>query len=176
MTDKYFEYRDKIQTGDLLQFAATDIVSRIIRFKTKSDISHSAMAFWMKSPVGTQRLFILEGVAFGAYPVFLSNRYAWYLPHGDIYWHKMKPQYQQIGIVAADRMLEKTGTYYDYLDLIKQAFKRVTLNPSKLYCSEYVLYGWSKLIGWPADKAVPYPAQMSTDYFGVYEEEGEKIT
>jgi hypothetical protein len=130
----------------------------------------------MKSPIGTYRLFILEGVAFGAYPVFLSNRYAWYLPHGNIYWHKMKPEWEDMGGQVADRMLQVTGTYYDYLDLIKQWFKRVTLNPRKLFCSEAVLYGWSEIIKWPKDKAVPYPGQMHTDYLGVYQREGTLIT
>lgn len=172
----YQKYRGKIRTGDLIQFASTDFISRIIRWKTKDPISHSAMAFWLTSPAGTDRLFILEGVAFGVFPTYLSNRVAWYLPHGDMYWHKAKHCWEPYGVQAADRLLDKVGQYYDYKDLIRQAFRRVTLNPAKLFCSEAVLYAWSEIINWPADKPVPYPGQMTTELLGVYEPEGTKIT
>jgi len=170
--DKYRKYRGRIKDGDLIQFASTDIISRIIRYKTKNPISHSAMAFWLKSPIGKKRLYILEGVAFGLFPTYLSNRVMWYLPHGNIYWHKMRKEWRQYGPKAADKLQDYTGTYYDYWDLIKQAVKRVTLDPAKLFCSEAVLWAWSDIIKWPADKPVPYPGQMSTDYFGIYESKG----
>lgn len=172
----YSKYRNEIHTGDLIQFAAKDILSRIIAWKTKNPISHSAMAFWLVGPTGKLRLYVLEGVTCGLFPAYLSNRVAWYLPHGDMYWHKMRPEWQPYGAKAADKLLENVGKYYDYQDLILQAFKRVTLNPVRLYCSEVLLYAWSDIISWPKDKPVPYPGQISTDYLGVYEEEGVLIT
>ncbi|MHC4397527.1 MAG: hypothetical protein ACYS1A_17940 [Planctomycetota bacterium] len=164
----YQKYRNRIRTGDLIQFESTDFISRIISWRTKSKITHSAMAFWLIGPTGKDRLYILEGVAFGLFPTYLSNRIAWYLPHGNMYWHKTRPKYRTAATEAADTLLDYVGTYYDYKDLILQAIKRVTLNPSKLFCSEAVLLAWADIVGWPMDKPVPYPGQMPTDYLGVY--------
>jgi len=171
----YQKYRDLIKTGDLLLFHATDIISRIISWKTKSKATHAAMAFWLQSDMGTARLYILESVAFGLFPTYLSNRVAWYLPHGDIYWHKMREEWASEGARAADNLLEKVGTYYDYQDLILQAFKRVTLDPLRLYCSEAVVWAWKDICNLPDDFKVPYPGEMTSDRFGVYEKEGIKI-
>ena len=133
----YQKIRKEIKTGDLILFSSKDIISRLIAWKTGSSISHAAVACWLTNPLGEKRLYLLESVLFGVTPSYLSNRTAWYLPHGDIYWHKMKPEYRMFGKRAASKLMDQVGQYYDYQDLILQAVKRVTLDPSKLYCSEY---------------------------------------
>ena len=120
---------------------------------------------------------MLESVVFGLFPTYLSNRtLLWYLPQGNIYWHRMKLEYEDFGPIAADRLMQRVGTIYGFWDLAKQAVKRVTLNPASLFCSESILWAWADIINWPKDKPVPYPSQMHTDYFGVYQSEGEKIS
>ena len=172
----YQKYRNRIKSGDLILFESKDIISRIIAWKTKNTVTHAAMAFWLVGPTGKLRLYILEGVAFGLFPTYLSNRIAWYLPHGDMYWHKMRPKWEIYGGQAADKLLDYVGTYYDYQDLILQAFRRVTINPSRLFCSEVVAFAWKDIIGLPDDFPAPYPGEMTADNFGVYEKQGEKIT
>jgi hypothetical protein len=172
----YQKYRDEIQTGDLIQFAATDFVSRIIRYKTKSAISHSAMAFWMMGPLGEMRLCTLESVIFGLYPIPLSNRTAWYLPHGNMYWHRIRPEWKDDGATAAAKMLKYMGTCYDIKGLLWQAFKRMRLNPAKLWCNEAIALAWSDILGLPDNYIMPYPGEMTGDGFGVYEKEGQLIT
>jgi len=172
----YEKYRNRIRTGDLIQFSSNDLISRIIRLKTRSKISHSAMAFWLVGPTGRLRLYVLEGVAFGLFPTYLSNRVAWYLPHGDMYWHRMKPEWEIHGAQAADMLLDFVGTYYDYKDLFLQAVKRITLNPSKLFCSEAVVLAWSDILQLPQNYVVPYPSEMTSDKFGVYEKNGTLLT
>jgi len=174
--NNYDQYRDRIRTGDLIQFAATDFISKIIRYKTKNAISHSAMAYWMMGPTGKTRLCTLESVIFGLYPIPLSNRTAWYLPHGNMYWHKMRPEWEDDGANAAAKMLEYMGTCYDLKGLIWQAFKRMTLNPAELWCSESIVLGWSDILGLPENYIVPYPSEMTGDDFGVYEPQGQLIT
>lgn len=172
----YEKYRNRIRNGDLILFESKDPISRIISWRTKSAITHAAMAFWLMGPTGKLRLYILEGVVFGVYPTYLSNRVAWYMPHGDIYWHKIRRKYSMLGSQAADKLLEHVGTYYDFWDLFKQAFKRVTINPAKLFCSEAVTFAWKEICGLPDDFIVPYPSEMTCDRLGVYEKKGEKIT
>ena len=176
MTERYDYYRGQVKTGDLIQFESKDIVSRIIAWRTGSLVSHSAMAFWLTHPLGTTRLYILESVMTGLQLNYLSRRLGWHLPHGDMYWHKMKPQYEKWGPTAADNLLQHVGTFYDFKDLIIQAVKRVTLDPAKLFCSEAVAFAWRKIACLPEDYIVPYPSEMATDKLGVYQEEGTLLT
>jgi hypothetical protein len=172
----YQQYRERIKTGDLIQFESTDIISRIISWRTGSRITHSAMAFWLVGPTGKLRLYVLEGVVFGVFPTYLSNRVAWYLPHGNMYWHKVRPEWAEYGAKAADTLLDFVGTYYDYKDLFLQAIRRVTINPAKLFCSEAVTVAWKDILNLPRDFPVPYPGEMTSDRLGVYEKMGIKIT
>jgi hypothetical protein len=79
-------------------FKARDPISRIISWKTNKsatnedskDAAHASMACWDLSPTKVWRLWILESVLFGTTKSYLSNRVAWYLPHGDIWWFKMR--------------------------------------------------------------------------------------
>lgn len=174
--ERYHKYRNEIKTGDLILFESKDPISKIISWRTKSAITHAAMAFWLMGPTGKTRLYIVEGVVFGVYPTYLSNRVAWYMPHGDIYWHRICKNYRHLGGDAADVLLDYVGTYYDFWDLIKQAFKRVTINPAKLFCSEAVTFAWQDLLGLPDDFIVPYPSEMTGPPLNVYKPKGEKIT
>lgn len=172
----YARHRNDIRTGDLILFESKDMISRMIRWKTKSTITHAAMAFWLEQPLGNLRLFILESVLTGLSLNYLSNRVSWYLPHGDMYWHKMRPKFRENGPAAADVLLKNVGTFYDFKDLIRQAITRVTINPSKLFCSEAVAFAWKDIAGLPDDFAAPYPSEMAGEELGVYEKEGIKIT
>lgn len=172
----YAKYRNDIRTGDLILFESKDIISRMVSWKTKSTITHAAMAFWLEQPLHNQRLFILESVLTGLSLNYLSNRVAWYLPHGDMYWHKMMPKFQEMGPTAANVLLKNVGKFYDFRDLIVQSITRVTINPSKLFCSEAVAFAWKDIAGLPDDFLAPYPSEMTGERLGVYEKEGIKIT
>lgn len=174
--NNYQKYRNRIQNGDLILFESKDPISRIISWRTKSAITHAAMAFWLIGPLGKFHLYILEGVLFGVTPSYLSNRVAWYLPHGDMWWHKIRPKWAACGDKAAANLLEYVGTYYDLQDLILQAFKRVTINPAKLFCSEAVALAWQDILKLPDNFPAPYPGEMTSDRLGIYEKRGEKIT
>ena len=179
----YQKYRDQIKTGDLILFKARDPISRIISWKTNKsatnedskDAAHASMACWDLSPTKVWRLWILESVLFGTTKSYLSNRVAWYLPHGDIWWCKMREEWKQFGKEAADRVLQRCGEYYDFQDLLLQAFKRATLDPTRLYCSESVTWGWKEIAKLPDDFPVPYPCEMNGDRLGIYEKEGIQI-
>ena len=180
----YKKYRDQIKTGDLILFKARDPISRLISWKTNKlatnqdskDAAHAAMACWSAGPTGTVRLWILESVLFGTTKSYLSNRITWYMPHGDIWWFKMLPEWQGRGAEAAESLHDLIGRYYDFQDLLLQAFKRATLDPTRIYCSEYVTLGWKDIVGLPDDFKVPYPCEMNGDGLGVYEKRGEKLT
>jgi len=171
----YHKYRNEIKTGDLILFESKDFFSRIIAWKTGSAITHAAMAFWMMGPTGKSRLYILEAVIFGFYPNYFSNRVAWYLPHGDIYWYKIIKPLRHLGADAADKLLDYVGSYYDFKDVILQAFKRVTLHPGAIFCSEAIALAWKDILELPDDYIVPYPSELPGRGLGVYEKTGVKI-
>lgn len=171
----YHKYRNEIKTGDLILFESKDFISRIISWKTGSKATHAAMALWWMGPTGKTRLCTLESVVFGLYPTPLSNRLAWYLSHGDIYWHKMIKPVRHLGADAADRLLDYWGAVYDFKDLVFQAVKRVSMNPAALFCSEAICFAWKEILELPDDFIVPYPGELPGASLGVYEKIGVKI-
>jgi len=56
-TKKYSDFRAEIRTGDLIFTASDSIFSRIIRFFTRSAVSHVGVFFW-----DGDRLFVAESV------------------------------------------------------------------------------------------------------------------
>jgi hypothetical protein len=172
----YQKCRDQIKTGDLILFESRDIVSKAITLFTGSPITHAAMAAWVKTPEGKNRLFIIESVLPGVCLNFLSNRNSWWLPHGDMYWHKIRPEHARLGNAAADLLMQKVGTFYDFKNLMFQAFKRVVVDAKKLVCSEAVAYPWVVLLERGNEFVSPYPHELALPKFGIYELEGVKIT
>jgi hypothetical protein len=179
--NNYFRYRDQIKTGDLIQFYSTDIFSKIIAFfirwklGLKGDVAtHSAMAKWVDID-GDPRLFILESAVAGVCLNYLSNRIQWWLPHGDIYWHKMRDEHSSLGVAAADIVMLKIGTPYGFRDLVKQAILRVAFDSKNFFCSELVGYPWWILLKWSEKFNAPFPPELTTDKFGIYQVDGRKI-
>jgi hypothetical protein len=171
----YGQYRNKIRSGDLILFESKDIVSRAISLFTRSTITHAAMANWLM--VGDRhRLFVLESVLPGVCLNYMSNRVAWWLPHGDMYFHEMNPEYRHLGCRAADILMRQVGTFYDFKSLLWQSVRRVTIDARQFFCSEAVAYPWQQLLNWPDDFVAPYPHEMISDRVGVYEKTGTKIT
>jgi hypothetical protein len=171
----YKNYREKIRTGDLILFESRDIVSKTIALFTKNTKTHAAMAKWIDVD-SEPRLFILESVLPGVCLNYLSNRVAWWLPHGDMFWYKMRTDYELMGDKAADILMKKIGTFYDFKNLFWQAFKRVAFDPKNFFCSEAVGWPWHILIERGEEYIAPYPHELCSEEFGIYETEGAKIT
>jgi len=73
----YADYRDQIQNCDILLYKGTSLVSRLIRWKTKSEYSHAGLVVgW------DERLMTVEATGKGVYPIRLSKKIEKY--HGSV--------------------------------------------------------------------------------------------
>lgn len=173
-----------MRNGDLLQWHGGDLISKIIAWKTGSPVTHSGMVFRLPRPTGQgDRVFTLEAAAFGLYPTYLRRHLSWYLPHGKVFWHKMRPEIEDLGPQAADLLQAYVGLHYDFKDLMRQAWRRVKLDTKKLFCSEAVFLAWYELARMGAKKLehlldieyAPYPSEMTSERLALYEPEGIRI-
>ncbi len=171
----YKDRRENIRTGDAILFESKDLVSRAISFFTGSPITHAGMAKWIRVG-GHRRLFIIEAIVTGVSLNYMSNRTAWWMPHGELWWHKIKPEHAHLGEAAAAMLMERVGTFYDFKSLLWQAVKRVNIDDSRLFCSEAVMLPWHKMLEWPEPFVAPYPNEVVSQEYGIYEKKGERIT
>lgn len=70
---RYVDVRDSIQDGDIVLFKGKSLLSRLIRWFTRSEYTHAGIAVWWRD-----RLMLLEAVDKGVWAVPLSWRLATY--------------------------------------------------------------------------------------------------
>jgi hypothetical protein len=131
----YHQFRDQMQTGDILGWSGEGIISNIIKWKTDGNISHSSMIIRLKEYEGDDmRIFQTEALANGVYPDILSRRLQDY--EGHVYWYQLKDEWNDKRIEIGRRLTDMWGTGYDYLSLFKQLIGKANTNARKLFCSE----------------------------------------
>ena len=150
----YQQFRPLMQTGDILGWCGTGIVSDIIKWKTGGESSHSSMIIRLKDYEGDDiRVFQTEALARGVYPDILSRRLQDY--DGKLYWYQLKDEWQTKRIEIGRRLTELWGVEYDYLSLFKQLVGKVNADARRLFCSETC---WIAL-GYDGD--APNPVELS---------------
>lgn len=136
---KYRVVRPHIQTGDHLAWASDSLIGKIIRWKTKSEVNHSALAITFHE-YDEKRVFLLQAEKHGLELRCLSDEMLGY--KGRVWWQPLRPPLHQyrhdIGKMAM--VLAGRGIGYDYEGLSDNWHGRVSENPDKFFCSEF--YGY----------------------------------
>lgn len=132
----YEDVRLSIGNGDLIFFRNSDSISaKLIKFFTKSDYNHCAIAFWMQTEgVFDKQLFIIEQYPFGRRITKLSS---YKNKHFDIVGAPIKWD------LYANELLDGTGKIsYSYLDLatiyLKESFDIKITDFKGEVCSEMI--------------------------------------
>ena len=145
MKNLYNYFRDAIQTGDIIEFRAGTYLGESIRYFTGRDVNHSALV--IKAEPGTlfptSRIVLLEALNHGIEPSYLSTRVDETLKwkNSAVFWIPLRDKFNdvknQIALSAIDEyMLRKPK--YDYVSLFQLVVKKVSVQASKYFCSEYV--------------------------------------
>jgi hypothetical protein len=169
----YKEFRDQMRTGDLLQWSSNSLIGTAIRWRTKSEYSHSSLVIRLKEYEGLERRVFtaesLEGSGCGL--KLLSRRIEEY--DGKVWWFPLDPKYNSLRQAIGEAAFERMGIPYDYESLIKQLIAKVSTEAHALFCSEYCYwtYGTAGLLfdGWQKLKA-PNPGEVPK--LGLFGERG----
>lgn len=162
----YHRYREKMDTGDLLQWHSDSIIGKLIRLRIGGDVNHSGLVLRVAQYEGEGRRWTTESLEGGVEAVLLSRRLEKF--RGSVWWHPLKPAHQELRKVAGMRMLEMLGAPYDFHSLFRQIFSRVSVDLSSLFCSEYCYW----CVG--GEGEAPNPANLISTA-GVWEEKGTRI-
>lgn len=130
---KYKDIRSQVRTGDTFFTAEGALFSRIIRFFTKSDISHVGMFVWLG-----KRLFCVEsiegtGVRLIQASVLLRDKECW--------WWGRVPNLKYTEDEISERVFSddppRIGSAYDMKGALLSIF--FDTKSQLVYCSEYVM-------------------------------------
>lgn len=135
----YYEYRDQMDTWDLLTYRTQGVISTIIH--AWSPDNHAGGVLRLPEYEGEEhRRWTLEAVGGGVRVAHLSDILA--KVHGEVYWHQLKPEYNHLRNAIGCWALTKAGvTKYDFKSLLQMAFGVVSADAAKLICSEYYYLG-----------------------------------
>jgi hypothetical protein len=91
------------------------------------------------------RRFALEALEHGVTPTLLSEKLRNY--KGRAYWVPLRsesdPKRERLKEIAIIRMCEYRPEY-DYINLLKQTFMRVSLDAERFFCSEWAQWVWTQ--------------------------------
>jgi len=127
----------QMDTGDLIEWRSKSAIGAAIRFFTGENVNHSSLVVRLPYD-GCSRRFVVEAIGSGLEFRLLSNQIERY--HGAAWWYSLKKEPKK----PLDKMGEwaltevSKGIKYDFADLIKQAFGRVSLDAKRWFCSEVV--------------------------------------
>ena len=124
---KYSNFRGKIKTGDLFFTASRSIVSRIIRFFTRSAVSHVGVFMWSEG-----RLLIVEARAHkGVSMTPATDRIS---QESTCWWGRLDSKIRTIEEIK-ETIWSELGEEYDTLGAIVSLF--YDTHSSKRFCSEF---------------------------------------
>lgn len=138
----YTDARAAIHDGDVLMYRGRSLVSRLIRFVTRSPYSHAGLAVWWNS-----RLMVMEAVGKGVVVTTLSANIRGY--HGHLEWFApldpISPEDQKRMIRVAQEELGKEYARWRAILLgLRVLFHRDVETRDRLrrertlFCSHYV--------------------------------------
>ena len=128
--------RENIKTGDLFFTASDSLVSRFIRFFTRSKVSHTGMFVWTKWK-NEKRLMCVENVMDGFRTTFSSAYIENCKANGEtFYFGGMEEQKIPKEYKILQRVEAYSGRQYDTAGALVSLFRQ---NQNKnFYCSEFV--------------------------------------
>ena len=147
----YLSHRSRMQTGDLLLWQSNTMLGRLIRNFSRAEVNHAGLVIRFQQ-YDQDRVYTLEALTAGIVLRALSERLSNH--NGKAWWYPLKEGHnearKEIGRIA----LSYVGVEYDYGSLFRQALARVSVDASRLFCSEYVQLAWQIGGVIPADTAI----------------------
>jgi hypothetical protein len=131
----YENYRFKIDSGDLIEFASSSVLGWAIRRFTSKDVNHtSTVVKYIIQGDCIPRRYIFEALEYGYVANFLSSRLLKF--KGKVYWLPLKKEYDTYRVYIAKIGHRFLGTPYDVGSLIRNIGGAVSSDVKKLFCSE----------------------------------------
>ena len=131
--------RDQLQTGDLLLWQSKSVLGWLIRKFSKSDVNHAGLVIRFEA-YDEDRVYTLEALEHGIVLMPLSRRLKDH--KGHVWWHALKPQFDNQRTMMGSVALRKVGTAYDYGSLFANALGHVSVEASRFFCSGVCDYVW----------------------------------
>lgn len=142
---QYNAVKDRMKTGDLLQWKSNSIIGALIRWKTKSNVNHSSLVLCLPEYEGLERRrWTTEALEHGTVVNLLSRRLEAF--DGECWWYPLSDSWNdELREKVGEWAMEKIGLPYDYGSIMKQIAGSVSTDARELFCSEYcyMAYGLS---------------------------------
>lgn len=167
--DLYYEVREDIKTGDHLGWKSDGIIGQIIRTFTSDTINHSEIVVRLNYKGLEKRRYNIGALLNGVSLHMLSRQLEDY--NGEVYWYPLKDEYNIYRPLIASFILNKIDIQYDFYNLFKNVFGRVSSEMSKLFCSEVCNWAWVNAgidTGFPLNGKAPTPADI--DRFTIFKD------
>lgn len=166
----YSDVRDQIRTGDILLFQGTSLLSRVIRWGSRSVYSHAGFAAWWD-----QRLLVFQASSRGAEVLPASSAVDAY--DGQVDWYSLRAEHR-LPKEAAEQLITHAvtllGRSYSSAGLVDLMWRMARGQfrgrpdpkacPDTLFCSQYVSYCF-RMVGpdlvTDADDGSTSPADLS---------------
>jgi hypothetical protein len=141
----YHKIRPSIRSGDIIEWGANSVLGRAIRSVTKKDVNHSSACIWLRPEIAEHlsmrnlsipRLYILESIENGTRLTFLSSKLKEF--NGVAYISQLKAEYDSKRNRFAHELLKNESVPYDWTSLIRNLWRRVPIDPERMYCSEQI--------------------------------------
>lgn len=123
---RYQSCKEKMRTGDLLQWRANCLSMWLWRSITRSKLNHSSMVLRLREYEELpKKRFTTESRSHGTVLSRLSHRLQYY--HGEVWWYPLNNEWQwdcyrhKIG----EQMLERIAIPYDLFSILKITFRRL---------------------------------------------------
>jgi hypothetical protein len=172
----YRKQRQKMRTGDRLEWRSDTVIGRLIRLVTRQRVNHTGMVIRFGSLEILKDIDLVctaEALEDGFHIQRLSRRLDGH--RGQVWWHRLKARHLASSPLMGSWALSFAGIEYDFKSLFKQAVARVTASPELLFCSE-AIFLVGKKAGLPVSpdiQVAPQPGE-DMDRLGWWEK-GERI-
>jgi hypothetical protein len=157
----YNAVKDRMKTGDLLQWHSNTPLGWAIRAKTGSRFNHSGLVIRLAEYEGLERRrFTHEALEHGVVLNLVSRRLEDF--NGEVWWYPLKDDWKSRLQEIGERALGFTGIGYDYPAIAMQLFTHVQADCAQLFCSEmcFLAYGFSGV--------APNPGELLT--LGIFQD------
>jgi hypothetical protein len=160
----YHLHRDRMQTGDLVEFRTHSTTGCVIRKVTGRFVNHTAIVIRLLQ-YDQENIFILEAQPEGVVLNRLSRRLAEL--DGCATWLQLTDSWDTFRPAVGRAALNYVGLDYDFKGIVKQLFGHISADARDLFCSEYA---YLSLLdgGLPVhQEKAPWPGEMYK--LGVFE-------
>jgi hypothetical protein len=138
---KYNLLRDRIRTGDLVEWRTNSLLGWLIRLRTGAKVNHSSLVVKFDYDECEQRRYVLEANAGGIELHKLSTRLQNH--NGKAWLLKLKPEFNLHRNKILGWAIDKVDTKYDYGSIFKQITANVSVDGNRYFCSEFIQAAWT---------------------------------